>query len=99
MATIKIHGRVYDLDAPLFGAKDIGRVRNQSERQVFHAAAEGRFNFRKDGRLIVTTPREALLPLVGEDGIARLIVPEKSATGRGDARHPAGDECKNVEAA
>jgi hypothetical protein len=82
MASIKIHGRVYDLDAPLFGAKAIAQVRNQSERQVFHAAAEGRFTFRKDGRLIVSTPREALEPLIGAEGIARLIVPENSATDR-----------------
>ena len=74
---IKIHGQVYDLDAPLFGAKAIARVRNQTERQIFHAAAEGRFAHRKDGRLIVCTPREALLPLVGPDGIDRLIVAEK----------------------
>lgn len=77
MAFIKIHGRTYDLDAPVFGAKAIGQVRNQSERQVFHAAAEGRFAHRKDGRLIVTTPREALLPLLGPAGIDRLIVAEK----------------------
>jgi hypothetical protein len=77
MPMIRIKGRHYDLDAPLFGAKEIARVRNQSERQIFHAAAEGRFTFRKDGRLIVTTPREALLPLLGEEGIARLIVADK----------------------
>jgi hypothetical protein len=82
MASIKIHGRVYDLDAPLFGAKAIAEVRNQSERQVFHAAAEGRFAFRKDGRLIVSTPREALEPLIGTDGIPRITVSEKDATGR-----------------
>jgi hypothetical protein len=77
MPTIKIRGALYDLDAPLFGAKAIAKIRNQSERQIFHAAAEGRFAFRKDGRLIVSTPREALTPLLGEQGIARLIVAEK----------------------
>jgi hypothetical protein len=80
MASIKIHGRVYDLDAPLFGAKAIAQVRNQSERQIFHAAAEGRFSHRKDGRLIVTTPREALLPLVGPEGIERLVVPNAAGS-------------------
>lgn len=74
MPFIKVHGRVYDLDSPIFGAKEIGRVRGQSQRQVFHAAATGRFSFRKDGRLIVSTPREALAPLIGPEGIKRLIV-------------------------
>lgn len=74
MAQIKIHGHVYDLDAPLFGAKAIAKVRNQSERQVFHAAAEGRLPHRKDGRIIVCTAREALLPLVGPEGIERLVI-------------------------
>jgi hypothetical protein len=78
MAMIKIRGHLYDLDAPLFGAKAIAKIRNQSERQIFHAAAEGRFACRKDGRLLVTTPREALAPLLGEQGIARLTVAEKT---------------------
>jgi hypothetical protein len=36
--------------------------------------AEGRFAFRKDGRIIVTTPREALEPLIGAGGITRLVI-------------------------
>jgi hypothetical protein len=78
MPAIRIQGRSYDLDTPLFGAKAIGQVRNQTERQVFHAAAEGRFTFRKDGRVLVTTPREALLPLLGPEGIERLIAETNS---------------------
>lgn len=77
MPTIKLRGRTYDLDAPLFGAKAIAIVRNQTERQIFHAAAEGHFTHRKSGRLLVCTPREALLPLVGAEGIERLIINDK----------------------
>ena len=78
MPVIRLRGALYDLDAPLFGAKAIAEIRNQSERQVFHAAAEGRFTFRKDGRLIVSTAREALQPLLGTAGVQRLIVAEKA---------------------
>jgi hypothetical protein len=77
MPSIKVDGAVYDLDLPIYGAKTIGKIRNQSERQTFHAAASGLFEHRKNGRVIVSTPREALLPLLGEAGIARLIIAER----------------------
>ena len=96
MASIKIAGRIYDLDAPIFGSKAIAKVRGQTERQIFHAAAEGRFSFRKDGRIIVSTPREALEPLIGADGIARLVVPDVIAEHGGA---PVGNGVKSVEAA
>jgi hypothetical protein len=82
MPVIKIHGKTLELDAPLTGAKAIAQVRNQTPRQVFNAASEGRFAFRKDGKLIVTTAREALLPLVGPEGIERLIVAEPHSTSK-----------------
>ena len=78
MPLIKIHGKILELDAPLTGAKAIAQVRNQTPRQVFNAASEGRFAFRKDDKLIVTTARDALLPLVGPEGVERLIVTEKT---------------------
>jgi hypothetical protein len=74
MPFIKIHGKTLELDAPLTGAKAIAQVRNQTPRQVYNAASEDRFAHRKDGKLIVTTAREALLPLVGPEGIERLII-------------------------
>jgi hypothetical protein len=80
MPLIKIHGKTLELDAPLTGAKAIAQVRNQTPRQVYNAASEERFVHRKDGKLIVTTAREALLPLVGVDGIQRLIIAEPHAS-------------------
>jgi hypothetical protein len=79
MARIKLRGKIYDLDEPLFGADAIAEVRNQSARQVYHAAAEDRFAHRKDGRIIVSTPREVLEPLLGPAGIDRLTIPEAAA--------------------
>lgn len=76
MPTIKLRGKLYDLDAPLRGAKAIGEVRGTSERETFYAAEAGKFSFRKDGRVIVSTAREALTPLLGEAGVERLIVRE-----------------------
>ncbi len=81
-AYIKLRGKCSDLHEPVRGAKKIAEIRGETERQTFHAVAEKRFSFRNDGRVIVTTPFEALVPLIGADGIARLTVPEKSATGR-----------------
>jgi hypothetical protein len=80
MPQIRFRGEVYDLDEPLHGAEAIAKIRNQSERQVYHAVYEGRFAFRKDGRTIVTTPREALEPLIGAEGLARLIITDKAET-------------------
>jgi hypothetical protein len=80
MPTIKLRGKCWDLHEPIRGAKRIAEIRGETERQTFHAAAEKRFAFRNDGRMIVTTPFEALVPLIGADGIARLTVPD--ATGR-----------------
>lgn len=74
MPTIKIHGETYDLDAPLRGARKIGEVRGTCEREAFYAAEVGKFTFRKDGRCIISTPREVLTPLLGEAGVQRLIV-------------------------
>jgi hypothetical protein len=80
MPTIKLRGKCWDLHEPIRGAKRIAEIRGETERQIFHAVAEKRFAFRNDGRMIVTTPFEALVPLIGVDGIARLTVPD--ATGR-----------------
>jgi hypothetical protein len=66
MPTIKLRGKYYDLDAPLRGAKAIGEVRGTSEREAFYAAEAGKFSYRKDGRTIVSTAREALTPSLGE---------------------------------
>jgi hypothetical protein len=74
MPTIKLRGKAYDLDAPLRGAKQIGEVRGTSEREVFYAVEAEKFTYRKDGRSIVSTAREVLAPLLGEDGVQRLIV-------------------------
>jgi hypothetical protein len=82
MPTIKLRGKCWDLHEPIRGAKRIAEIRGETERQIFHAVAEKRFAFRNDGRMIVTTPFEALEPLIGADGIARLIVPERGATDR-----------------
>jgi hypothetical protein len=67
---------MFDLDEPIRGAKAIGRVRGTSEREVFYAVEAGKFSFRKDGRVIVSTAREILTPLLGEAGVERLIVRE-----------------------
>jgi hypothetical protein len=77
MPQIKLRGRTYDLDAPLRGAKAIGAVRGTSEREAFYAAEAGKFEFRKDGRCLISTVREVLTPMLGEAGIARLIVAER----------------------
>ena len=74
MSAIKLRGAIYELDAPLRGAKAIGELRGTNEREAFYAAEAGKFTFRKDGRTIVSTPREILTPLLGEAGIERLIV-------------------------
>ncbi|OKO80155.1 hypothetical protein AC629_27890 [Bradyrhizobium sp. NAS80.1] len=76
MTTIKLRNKIYDLDEPLRGAKAIAEVRGTSEREVFHAINCGRLEHRKDGGSIISTPREALTPLLGEAGVARLIVRE-----------------------
>jgi len=76
MATIKLRNKLYDLDAPVRGAKAIGEVRGTSEREAFYAAETGKFSFRKDGRILVATAREVLTPMLGEAGIERLIVRE-----------------------
>jgi hypothetical protein len=78
MPTIKLRGKCWDLHEPIRGAKRIAEIRGETERQTFHAVAEKRFAFRNDGRMIVTTPFEALAPLIGEAGIARLIIPENA---------------------
>jgi hypothetical protein len=82
MPTINLRGKCWDLHEPIRGAKRIAEIRGETERQIFHAVAEKRFAFRNDGRMIVTTPFEALEPLIGADGIARLIVAERGATDR-----------------
>jgi len=79
MPTIKLRGRLYDLDALLRGAKAIAEVRGTSEREAFYAAEAGKFGYRKDGRCIVSTPREILTPLLGEAGVERLIVQREIA--------------------
>lgn len=79
MPTIKLRGRIYDLDAPLRGAKAIAEVRGTSEREAFYAAEAGKFPYRKDGRTIVSTAREILTPLLGEAGVERLIVQRELA--------------------
>jgi hypothetical protein len=76
MPTIKLRGKTYDLHAPVRGAKAIGEIRGTSEREAFHAAAAGKYTFRKDGRCIISTPLEILTPLLGEAGVERLIVRE-----------------------
>lgn len=77
MPQIRLRGKTYDLDAPLRGAKAIGELRGTSEREAFYGAEAGKFSYRKDGRTIVSTPREVLLPLLGEAGVARLIIAER----------------------
>jgi hypothetical protein len=79
MPTVKLRGKFYDLDAPVRGAKKIAEVRGTSEREVFYAAEAGKFSFRKDGRTLVSTPREILTPLLGEAGVDRLIVDREIA--------------------
>lgn len=74
MPTIKLRGKLYDLDAPLRGAKRIAEVRGTTPREVFYAAEAGKFSLRRDGRCLVSTPREILTPLLGEAGIDRLII-------------------------
>ncbi len=51
-------------------------MRGTSEREAFYAAEAGKFTYRKDGRTIVSTAREILTPMLGETGVARLIVAE-----------------------
>jgi hypothetical protein len=67
------------LHEPIRGAKRIAEIRGETVRQTFHAVGEKRFAFRNDGRMIISTPFEALLPLIGVDGIGRLIIPEPAA--------------------
>jgi hypothetical protein len=74
MPTIKLRGHIYDLDAPLRGARKIAEVRGTSEREAFYAAEANKFTYRKDGRSIVSTVREVLTPLLGESGVERLFV-------------------------
>jgi hypothetical protein len=76
MPSIRIHGTVYELDAPVRGAKAIAKVRGTSEREAYYAADHNKFNYRKDGGTIVSTPRELLTPLLGEAGVERLIIKE-----------------------
>jgi hypothetical protein len=76
MPAIRIRGTVYDLDAPLRGAKAIGALRGTSEREAFYAAECNKFTYRKDGRILISTAREVLTPLLGEAGIERLIIKE-----------------------
>lgn len=76
MPTIKLRGQVLDLDEPLRGAKAIAKVRGTSEREVFHGAEVGKFTYRKDGRVICSTAREVLTPMLGDAGVERLIVRE-----------------------
>jgi hypothetical protein len=93
MPTIKLRGKSWDLHEPIRGAKRIAEIRGETERQTFHAVAEKRFAFRNNGRVIVSTPFEALVPLIGTDGIGRLIVPEpaaKPATAKPSAPVPPG---------
>jgi hypothetical protein len=82
MPAIKLRGKCWDLHEPIRSAKRIAEIRGETKRQTVHAVAEKRFAFRKDGRTIVTTPFEALGPVIGADGIERLIVPEKNGTDR-----------------
>ena len=77
MPTIKLRGKIYDLDAPVRGAKVIGEIRGTSQREAFYAAEIGKFSCRRDGRTLVATPREVLTPLLGEAGLERLIVRER----------------------
>lgn len=76
MPTIKLHNREYDLHAPVRGAEVIGEIRGTSARETYHAAEAGKFKFRKDGKMLCSTPYEILLPLLGEEGIQRLITRE-----------------------
>jgi hypothetical protein len=76
MPTIKLRGKLYDLDAPARGAKVFGEIRGTNEREAFYAAENRKFACRKDGRTLVSTPREILTPLLGEVGIERLIIKE-----------------------
>jgi hypothetical protein len=93
MPTIKLRGKLYDLHEPVKSAKRLSEIRGETPRQTFHAIREKRFEFVTDGRIIVSTPYQALLPLVGEAGIARLIVND----GNGSA--PLGDERNSLAAA
>jgi hypothetical protein len=79
MPTIKLRCKLYDLDAPLRGAKNIAEVRGTSEREVFYAAEANKFTYRKDGRSLISTVREVLTPMLGEAGVERLVVREKEA--------------------
>ncbi len=78
MPQIKLRGKIYDLNAPLRGAKAIGEVRGTSEREAYYGAEAGKYSYRKDGRVICSTAREVLTPMLGEAGVARLVVAEKS---------------------
>lgn len=79
MPTIKLRGKTYDLDAPVRGAKAIGEIRGTSQREAFYSAEIGKFTCRRDGRTLVSTPREILTPLLGEAGVQRLIVQREVA--------------------
>jgi hypothetical protein len=74
MRTIRLNNREYDLHAPVRGAEIIGEIRGTCAREAYHAAEAGKFQFRKDGKSLVSTPFEILLPLLGEEGIQRLLV-------------------------
>jgi hypothetical protein len=76
MPFIRLRGKTYDADAPVRGAKAIGELRGTNEREAFYSAETGKFTYRKDGRTIVSTPREVLSPLLGDAGFERLIVTE-----------------------
>lgn len=77
MPTIRLRGQTYDLDAPLRGAVAIGKVRGTSAREAYYGAEAGKYSFRKDGRIIISTVREVLTPMLGEAGVERLVVAER----------------------
>jgi hypothetical protein len=79
MPSIKFRNKVYDLEEPIFGARAIAAIRGTSERETRFAVEKKRFTFRKDGGTIVSTPREILMPLIGEAGIERITIREDAA--------------------
>jgi hypothetical protein len=56
-----------DLDAPVWGAENIGKIVKRTERQVFHLARTKKIDVSKCGKLLVSTPRR-LLRSIGVGG-------------------------------
>jgi hypothetical protein len=53
-----------DLDRPIWGAREIGKVINRTRQQTFHLLEKGGLPAKKVGKLWVSTPRMLLEYLI-----------------------------------